>query len=106
MAQATQHHNRFHNLSNEALADAISGPLANATRAVITRMRALVTRDPKNALLNYASPTIGTPLQTLSLRHALPEFASRIDASVDAVPALALPPARAPRPRSRHPTRC
>ena len=75
-----QCHERF-----ESLPSHLPAPLANAARPVVARVRALVSRDPRNTLLLYASPTIGTALQCLSLRDALPEFTTRIDHAVAAV---------------------
>ncbi len=56
--------------------------LAAATEPVVAHMRSLAARDPRNALLLYAPPTIGTPLQCAGLRDSLPHLADRIDAAV------------------------
>jgi HEXXH motif-containing protein len=78
-------HERF-----ESIPEAVSPRLRESARRVAARMRAFVARDAKNALFVYASPTIGTPLQTLSLRDALGDFTARIDTAIDAVPAHVL----------------
>jgi HEXXH motif-containing protein len=59
-----------------------------ATAAIVARAHA---RSAKAVLGCFASPTVGTPLQTLALRGAIPDFAARIDeAAATIVPHLLL----------------
>ena len=53
MAQATQHHNRFHNFSNEALADAI-GQADLALKAHEAEVKALKDEFKTRGLLTVA----------------------------------------------------
>lgn len=53
MAQATQHHNRFHNFSNEALADAI-GQADLALKAHEAEVKALKDEFKSRGLLSTA----------------------------------------------------
>lgn len=59
--------------------------LAVAAAPVTAFVRTLASRDARSTLVLYASPTIGTPLQCVRLREALPELATRIDAGVSSV---------------------
>ena len=58
MAQATHHHNRFHNLSNEALADAI-GEADLALKAHEVEVKAL--KDEFKAAASSPPPASTSP---------------------------------------------
>ena len=57
-------------------------PAWGRTATIVSRLHA---RNPKALLGCFAAPTIGTPLHTLALREALPEFADRIAAGFASV---------------------
>jgi HEXXH motif-containing protein len=62
-----------------ALGAELPAPLRDAHGRVADLVRRALSVDEGRLLHCFASPTVGTPLRCLRLRHELPEFRARID---------------------------